>query len=97
MNNILNIIKKELDANNGILSQAFIQDTAAEAECSFVGLGENTTICILRLKSKHEIVGVSQSIRDGENRSNIAKEMAYRNATDQIEGLYYALTKVIGG
>lgn len=77
-------IKEDMEANNGKISPVLVDEIAHEAEVVYVHPTANTRICVLRLQSGHEVVGIAQVLDAKNDVESIGNQIAYNRAKDQI-------------
>lgn len=88
-------LRDELLANNGKISFNFISTYAANAEKIYLHPTENMRLCILKLETGHEVVGVAQVLSYKNDVEEIGNKVAYDNAVNQLWSIFGAIAKVL--
>jgi len=88
-------IKAQLKENNGKISKEFIDNLAEDAECLFLHPTSNMRLCILKLYSGHEVLGMAQ-VLDAKNDDEVmGNKVAYDRAVDELWNVCGAIAKVV--
>lgn len=88
------MIVDTLHLNNGKLTPALIEDIASQSEVIYLQPTANTRICLLKLPTGHELVGVSQVLNASNDVATIGNSIAFENAKDQVWQLCGTIAKL---
>ncbi len=88
-------LKQNLKDNNGKIGFEFLQKYAESAEKIYLNPTPNMRLCILKLKTGHEVIGVSQVLDSKNDVEEMGNEIAYKNAVNQLWVTFGAIAKVI--
>jgi len=88
-------IKANLKCNGGKISPDFIDNLAEHAEKIYLHPTPNTRICVLRIYSGHEVVGVAQVLDAKNDVEEIGNRVAFDNAKNELWKVCGSIAKVI--
>lgn len=88
-------IKLNLDSNNGKIHPSFIANLAEHAEVFYLHPTDSTRICVLKLYSGHEVVGIAQVLDAKNDDEEIGNSVAYDNATNELWKLCGTIAKIL--
>ena len=91
---LLRDIQNELLNNNNKLSSEFIDSVADKAEVIYLHPTDATRICILQLRSGHEVLGYAQVLDPKNDDESIGNSVAYNNAKGELWQLCGSIAKV---
>ena len=77
-------LKTALDANDGRIPYSFIDDEIATSEIIYLHPTKNMRLCIIRLQSGHEVIGVAQVLTAANDVEVIGNSVALQNATNEL-------------
>ena len=95
MNMLVGKIEGCLAENDGKLSKEFIMALADEAEKIYLQPTPSMRLCIMRLESGHEVIGVAQVLDPNNDVEEIGNKVAYDRAMDDIWGLAGSIAKIL--
>lgn len=94
-NQLITALTQALKGNDGKIPPAFIDAQVDQAQIIHLQPTENTRICVIKLTSGHEVVGVAQVLDAKNDVPDIGKSIALSNATDQLWQVFGSIAKVI--
>ena len=94
---LVDSIKANLRHNNGKIEPEFIDNLAEHAEKIYLHPTPSMRICILRIYSGHETVGVAQVLDPKNDDEEIGNEVAYENAKNELWRVVGAIAKTLQG
>jgi len=84
-------VKEAIASNNGKLSYKFIVDEVANGTTTYTQLTPNMRVCVIRLQSGHEVIGVAQVLDAANDVESIGNEVALTNATNELWKVFGAI------
>lgn len=88
-------IKASLEYNDGKISYDFIKNLADNSEVIYLHPTDNMRLCILKLYSGHEVIGVAQVLDSKNDVEEIGNKVAYDRAVDELWSVCGAIAKVL--
>ena len=88
-------VREELKSNKGKLSFPFISRLAEEGTITYLHPTQNMRLCIITLKSGHEVLGVAQVLDASNDVEEIGNNIAYSNAVNEVWKVIGAIAKAI--
>jgi len=88
-------IKAQLKSNGGKISPDFIDNLAENAEIIYLHPTPNMRLCILKVYSGHEVLGMAQVLDTRNDDSKIGNKVAYDNAKNELWKVCGNIAKVI--
>lgn len=95
MHPLIEILKLDLRDNNGKISQSFIDIIANSSEVIYLKPTDNTRICVIKLETGHEVVGIAQVLDAKNDVPEKGKEIAFQRAKDQLWSVFGSIAKVL--
>lgn len=97
MSELVGRLKTALDNNDGKIPFEFIKDEVEHhnEEVIFHQLTPNMRVCVIRLKSGHEVLGVAQVLDAKNDEEEIGNQVAYGNAINELWKTFGSIAKVI--
>jgi len=95
MTSFQKMLKDELKSNNGKISPEFIDRMVSLSEVIYLHPTDNTRICILKLPTGHEVIGVAQVLDAKNDIEEIGNKIAYTNAKNQLWSAFGSIAKVL--
>lgn len=89
------LIKENLEKNGGRLDFPFIKSLADKGEVIHKQLTDNMRVCVIKLESGHEVIGVAQVLDAKNDIEAIGQEVAYDNAVNEIWKVAGNIAKLI--
>lgn len=95
--NFLAELKEELDANGGKVPFTFVEKMLndTKTKISHTRVTPNTRVCVITLRTGHDLVGYAQVLDAKNDVEAIGREIAYNNARDGIWAALGAIAKVL--
>jgi hypothetical protein len=87
-------IAEHIQRNNNRITPSFIDTVAESAEVIHLHPTANTRICMLKLPSGHELVGIAQVLDADNDVETIGQSVAYGNAKEQLWKLCGTIAKL---
>ena len=84
-------VKTHVKSNAGKISVDFINEQVSAGTTTFAQLSPNMRVCLIRLKSGHEVLGVAQVLDASNDNEIIGNEVAYTNAKEQLWKVFGAI------
>ena len=81
---IADMIKLDLESNNGKISFGFIENLAENAEVIYLHPTPRTRICIMTIYSGHEVIGIARVLDPKNDVEEIGNKIAFENARDEL-------------
>jgi len=94
---LVDSISADLRENNGKISQGFIDNLADNAEKIYLHPTPSMRICVLRIYSGHETVGVAQVLDPKNDNEEIGNKVAYNNAKNELWSVVGSIAKTLQG
>ena len=88
-------IKAQLNENNGKISFEFIKNLAEYSEKIFLHQTKNMRLCILKLYSGPEVIGIAQVLDSKNDDEKIGNDVAYNNAVNELWKVCGNIAKVV--
>lgn len=88
-------IKSNLDSNGGKISYDFIVNLAENSKKIYLKPTDNMRLCILKLYSGHEVLGMAQVLDSKNDVEAIGNKVAYDRAVDELWSVCGAIAKVV--
>jgi len=88
-------IKANLKVNGGRISFDFIQNLAENAETIYLHPTPNMRLCVLRLYSGHEVLGMAQVLDSKNDDEELGNKVAYKRAVDELWAVCGSIAKVV--
>lgn len=90
-------LKAALDGNGGKIPLSFIEAhlNSPETKVTHAKVTPNTRVCVITLKTGHELVGYAQVLDAANDVALIGKEVAYNNAKEEIWRVFGSIAKVL--
>lgn len=95
MNTMIQLLKTDLKNNGGKISPDFINLAADNAEAIHIQPTANTRICVLKLETGHEVVGIAQVLDAANDVEATGKQIAFNRAKDQLWSVFGSIAKVL--
>ncbi len=94
----IEMLKKELEQNNGRISQKFVNKFLNHPSTTITHIQPtpNTRVCVITLTTGHDLVGYAQVVDSKNDVELIGKEIAYKNASKEIWSVFGSIAKIIG-
>jgi hypothetical protein len=77
-------VKVALAANANKLPVAFVNEQIEQSTVTFLKLTPNMRVCIIRLQSGHEVIGIAQVLDASNDVEEIGNNVALQNATNEL-------------
>ena len=84
-------VASAIASNGGRLPYSFIQEQVAKATVTYTHLTPNMRVCVIRLVSGHEVIGVAQVLDASNDVEKIGNEVALTNATNELWKVFGAI------
>lgn len=84
MHEIVSTLLEETKRNGGKIPYEFISELAEMSAPSHFHLTPNMRVCVLRLPTGHEVIGVAQVLDSANDVESIGKEVAFENAKNEL-------------
>jgi len=91
MSSLHSAVKAAVAANDGKLPYSFIQAQVADATVTYLHPTPNMRLCIIKLTSGHEVIGVAQVLLAANDVEAIGNGVARSNATDELWKVFGAI------
>lgn len=88
-------LTQNLKENNGKISFEFIKKYADTAEKLYLNPTPSMRLCILKLTTGHEVIGVAQVLDAKNDVEEIGNSVAYDNAIDKLWSTFGSIAKVL--
>ena len=88
-------IKLQLQENGGKISYEFIKNLAENAECIYLRPTQNMRLCILKIYSGHEVLGMAQVLDAKNDMKDIGNKVAYDRAVNELWNVCGAIAKIV--
>ncbi len=90
-------LQKELLENSGRISPSFVNKMLNDPETGITHskITPNTRVCVITLTTGHELVGYAQVLDSKNDVELIGREVAYKNAKEQIWSVLGSIAKVL--
>jgi len=88
-------IKTNLKENGGKISFDFIQNLAENAEIIYLHPTPNMRLCVLRLYSGHEVLGMARVLDSKNDDEELGNKVAYNSAVDELWAVCGSIAKVV--
>lgn len=88
-------IKLQLQENNGKISFEFIKNLAENAECIYLRPTQNMRLCILKIYSGHEVLGMAQVLDAKNDVEELGNKVAYERAVNELWAVCGSIAKVV--
>jgi len=76
---------------NGKLPPQFIEEEVANGTTTYTHLTPNMRVCVIRLKSGHEVIGVAQVLDASNDVEAIGNSVALTNAKNELWKVFGAI------
>ena len=73
-----------LDSNSGRIPFNFIEAEVASAKVTYLHPTDSMRLCIIKLQSGHEVIGVAQVLDANNDVEAIGNSVALQNATNEL-------------
>jgi hypothetical protein len=95
MHILADMIKLNLEANGGKIAPDFIDNLAEDAEKIYLHPTDNTRICVMKIYSGHEVVGIAQVLDAKNDVEEIGNSVAYENAKQELWKVCGNIAKIL--
>ena len=84
-------VQQAISNNGGKLPVSFINKEVGAAEVTHTHLTPNMRVCVIRLQSGHEVIGVAQVLDAANDVEKIGQEVAFTNAKNELWKVFGAI------
>ena len=84
-------VARAIANNEGRLPPSFIMEQAEAATVTYTRLTPNMRVCVIRLVSGHEVIGVAQVLDANNDVEAIGNSVAYDNAVNELWKVFGAI------
>jgi len=84
-------IKAELESNGGKLSPLLLDKQVALGTVTHTQLTPNMRVCVIRLQSGHEVIGIAQVLDAANDVQEIGESVAFTNARNELWEVFGAV------
>lgn len=84
-------VKEAVASNNGKLPAAFIDKQVEAGTTTYTHLTPNMRVCVIRLQSGHEVIGVAQVLDSNNDVEEIGNSVAFTNAKNELWKVFGAI------
>ena len=84
-------VARAIANNGGKLPYEFIKEQVAKAAVTYTQLTPNMRVCLIRLTSGHEVIGVAQVLDAANDVEEIGNSVALQNATNELWKVFGAI------
>jgi len=88
-------LKDRMDENDGKIPFSFIQDEVKRGQVQYMQLTPNMRVCVITLRTGHEVIGVAQVLDAKNDVESIGNEVAYANAVNELWKVFGSIAKVL--
>ena len=86
---------KVLKDNSGKIPYSFILEQVGMAEVLYFKPTDNMRLCIIKLKTGHEVLGMAQVLDARNDVADIGNSVAHENAVNELWKVFGNIAKVI--
>ena len=91
MSSLHNEVKEAVKGNDGKLPYSFLMSQVSAGSVTYLHPTDNMRLCIIRLTSGHEVLGVAQVLDAKNDVESIGNEVALENATNELWKVFGAI------
>lgn len=84
-------VQEAVATNGGKLPPSFIMEQVDSATVTYTHLTPNMRVCVIRLVSGHEVIGVAQVLNAANDVEAIGNSVAYDNAVNELWKVFGAI------
>lgn len=95
MKPIIQELQTALNSNDGKIPFTFIQDQIAAGTTTYTHLTPNMRVCVIRLASEHEVIGVAQVLDSKNDVEELGNQVALQNATNELWKVFGSIAKTL--